>query len=126
MWTYKQSSGELRHNGVLVSRGYSGKGRGVNNPGLQGVAGIGPIPVGRWKITERYDSKNVGPYTLRLEAVDAKPGDDRHEGTGRGAFRMHGDNVRGDRSASKGCIIMPRPVRVQVWTSGDRDLEVIA
>jgi Protein of unknown function (DUF2778) len=125
MWTYQQSTGRLSRDGKFVSAGYSGKGRGVNNPALQGVAGIGPIPVGIWRITEMYNSKNVGPYTLRLEAVDAKRGDDRHEATGRGAFRMHGDNVRGDRSASEGCIIMPKAVRVAVWTSKDRDLRVV-
>lgn len=126
MWTWSQIKGELRHNGAFVSNGYSGKGRGVNNPALQGLAAVGPVPRGPWKIVERYDSKNVGPYALVLHAVDATPGDDRHDATGRAAFRIHGDNARGDRSASKGCIILPRNVRVAIWTSGDRDLEVVA
>lgn len=126
MWTWSQSKGELRRNGAFVSKGYSGKGRGVNNPKLQGVAGVGPVPQGPWKIVERYDSGNVGPYALVLHAVDATPGDDRHDATGRGAFRIHGDNKLGNLSASKGCIILPRTVRVAIWTSGDRDLEVVA
>lgn len=126
MWKWDQSAGELSCDGVFVSPGYSGKANGVNNPSLQGKVGYGPIPQGRWKIVERYDSANVGPYALVLHAVDATPGDDRHDPTGRGAFRIHGDNVRGDRSASKGCIILPRAIRVRIWTSGDRDLEVVA
>jgi hypothetical protein len=126
MWRWDQSAGELFRNGAFVSKGYSGKGRGVNNPSLQGVQGIGPIPAGKWKIVERYDSKNVGPYALVLHAVDATPGDDRHDPTGRGAFRIHGDSIRAPGTASKGCIILPRPVRERIWKSGDRDLEVVA
>ena len=37
-WLWDQSAGELRRDGVLVSRGYSGKERGKNNPKLQGVS----------------------------------------------------------------------------------------
>lgn len=125
MWTWDQSAGTLSHNGKPVGRGYSGKGRGVNSPAMQGMAGIGPIPAGKWRIVRKYDSANVGPYALELHAVDATPGDDTHDGTGRGAFRIHGDSARSDRSASRGCIILPRAVRVAIWTSGDRDLEVV-
>ena len=126
MWKWDQSAGELSRDGKYVGKGYSGKGRGVNNPALQGLVGYGPLPAAQWKIVDRYDSKNVGPYALVLHAVDATPGDDRHDPTGRGAFRIHGDNARGDRSASKGCIILPRPLRVKIWESGDRDLIVVA
>lgn len=126
MWRWDQSAGELTRDGVLVSRGYSGKGRGKNNPALQGERGVGPIPAGRWTITQRYDSANVGPYALRLEAVDARPGDDTHADTGRGAFRIHGDSIARPGDASNGCIILPRKIRELIWTSGDRDLEVVA
>lgn len=126
MWTWDQSAGLLSRDGASVSKGYSGKGRGVNNPAMEGVARVGPVPAGRWKIVERYDSASVGPYALVLHAADATPGDDRHDATGRGAFRIHGDNARGDRSASMGCIILPRAVRETIWRSGDRDLLVIA
>lgn len=125
MWTWDQSAGQLFHNGKLVSKGYSGKARGINNPALQTVVGIGPIPRGKWKILAPYNSKNVGPYALPLEALDNNVGDDKHAETGRGAFRIHGDNVRGDRSASKGCIILPRAIREQIWRSGDRELTVV-
>jgi hypothetical protein len=125
MWTWDQSKGELSRDGKFVSRGYSGKGRGKNNPTLQGVVGVGPVPRGLWKITERYDSRNVGPYTLRIEAVDAKFGDDKHAETGRGAFRIHGDSIRAPGTASRGCIILPRAIRERIWTSGDRSLTVV-
>lgn len=124
-WKWDQSAGELSRDGEFVGRGYSGKNNGVNNPRLQGVAGIGPIPTGKWRMVEMRDSPNTGPLTIVLHAVDATPGDDRHDATRRGAFRIHGDNVRGDRSASRGCIILPRPLRLRMWNSGDRDLEVV-
>jgi hypothetical protein len=125
MWVWDQSAGELSRDGVLISRGYSGKGRGKNNPAMQSARGVGPIPAGDWRITRRYDSKNVGPYALQLEAVDGKP-DDVHAGTGRSAFRIHGDSARSPGDASNGCIILPRAIREKIWTSGDRMLRVVA
>lgn len=130
MWIWDQSEGALYHETsgrprVLISRGYSGNGRGKNNPALQNVPGVGPIPVGRYKITKVYDSQNVGRFVLWLEPVDSKFGDDKHEETGRGAFRIHGDSIRAPGTASRGCIILPRAVREQIWRSGDRDLLVI-
>lgn len=124
-WRWDQSAGELSRDGVFVSKGYSGNGRGKNNPAMQGVAGVGPIPAGRWKIVRVYDSANVGPFALALDSADAKPGNDRHEPTGRSAFRIHGDSIRAPGTASRGCIILPRMIRELIWKSGDRDLVVV-
>jgi hypothetical protein len=118
-WQWDQSAGEISRAGKVVSRGYSGFGRGKNNPSMQAAVGVGPIPAGRWTIAERYDSANVGPYALKLEPVD-------HAALGRSAFRIHGDSVANPGSASHGCIILPRAVRELIWKSGDRDLVVIA
>lgn len=125
MWRWRQSTGELFKDGKFVTKGYSGKGRGVNNPALQGVASVGPIPVGRWKMVAVRNSENTGPFSIVLHCVDATPDDDRHDATGRGAFRIHGDNRLGDRSASRGCIILPRIYRERMWNSVDHDLEVV-
>lgn len=125
-WVWDQSAGELRRDGKLVSRGYSGKDRGKNNPALQNMPGIGPIPRGMWRMVRVYDSASVGPFAIELHAVDATPDDDRHDETGRGAFRIHGDSIRAPGTASKGCIILPRAVREGLWRSGDRLIEVIA
>jgi hypothetical protein len=126
MWKYRQSTGELFNAaGKLVSRGYSGKGRGKNNPALENMSGIGPLPHGLWKMIEHYDSHNVGPYAIKLDAVDVHPGNDRHDPSGRGAFRIHGDSIRAPGTASKGCLIFPRQVRVALWSSGDRLIEVV-
>lgn len=124
MWQWDQSKGELTRNGSFVSIGYSGKGRGKNNPSLQGVAGIGPIPCGMWQITDMYNSPNVGPYAIRLEAMDGTL-NDKHDATGRGAFRIHGDSIKAPGTASRGCIILPRAIRERIWKSGDRQLKVV-
>lgn len=126
MWTWDQSAGELTRDGRFVSRGYAGNGRGKNNPSMQAAVGVGPIPCGRWRIVEKYDSQNVGRCALKLDALDARPGDDRHQETGRSAFRIHGDSVKHPGTASHGCIILPRAIREAIWTSGDRDLLVVA
>lgn len=125
-WTWDQSAGELRHNGELVARGYSGRGAGINNPAMEAVRSVGPIPRGRWRIRSPYNSPRVGPYVLPVWATDDGAFDDVHGRTRRSAFRIHGDNRAGNRTASHGCIILPRAIRERIWKSGDRDLEVVA
>ena len=120
MWIWDQSAGELTRDGELVSTGYSGNGRGKNNPSMQDAKNVGPIPAGMWNIAALQEvSPNVGPYALVLEP---------QTGTntfGRTDFRIHGDSIADPGSASHGCIILPRKVREQIWRSGDRDLQVV-
>ena len=124
MWTYRQSTGALFRDGHYQARGYSGRDWGKNNPGAQAAPGIGPIPAGRWRMAEMRDSAHVGPHCIVLHALDGTPGDDRHDATGRAAFRIHGDSIAQPGSASHGCIILSRAIRLALWQSGDHDLEV--
>lgn len=132
MWKYVQSTGKLYDKtGALISTGYSGKARGKNNPALQGVRGMGPIPRGIWKMVRVYNSPNVGPYAIELHAVDVTPNNDTHDETGRGAFRVHGDSIKHPGEASNGCIIEPLAVRKKLWpdrgkTPADPLIEVVA
>ncbi|CAB4137380.1 Protein of unknown function DUF2778 [uncultured Caudovirales phage] len=127
MWTYKQSTGQLfDKTGKLVSTGYAGRGRGKNNPAMQDARAVGPLPRGVWKMVQIYDSARVGKRSIKLDPVDAIPGNDRHEPTGRSAFRIHGDSIRNPGTASHGCIILPRAVRLAMWASGDKLIEVVA
>jgi hypothetical protein len=120
MWIWDQSAGELRRDGKVASRGYSGRDRGKNNPVMQAAVGVGPCPRGGWTIGKPYNSTNVGPFALPLEP---KPGTVTF---GRSAFRIHGDSIRAPGTASHGCIILPRAIRELIWRSGDRDLEIVA
>jgi len=119
MWTWDQSAGRLSRAGKSW-RGYSGAGRGKNNPALQAAVGVGPIPRGRWTVIARRDSPSTGPCTLVLVP------DSNNETFGRSEFRIHGDSIAHPGTASHGCIILPRAVRDAIWASGDRRLEVIA
>ena len=121
MWTYAQKTGNLLQDGNLVATGYSGADEGKNNPSMQAVEDVGPIPQGNWTISgPLVNTAEHGPYVLTLTA------DTGTNTFGRSGFLMHGDSVTAPGTASKGCIIMPRTAREQVWNSGDRDLEIIA
>ena len=119
-WTYSQGTGKLYDpQGKHVHTGYSGYGQGRNSCEWQGAVAKGPIPQGWWDIGKPYNSKNVGPFSMRLTA---------REGTqtfGRSAFVLHGDNGDKHLDESKGCIIMPRRIRERVWNSGVHLLRVV-
>ena len=120
-WTYSQRSGELQQDGGHVATGYSGAGAGKNNPALENVPNVGPIPRGEWTIAgPPADTPDHGPYVLRLNPAAGT------ETFGRSGFLMHGDSKEHPGCASHGCVILPRSVREQVWDSGDRELEVLA
>lgn len=116
MWIYAQATGELRHDGDLIGTGYSGHGEGRNNPVMQSVPNIGPIPVGAYTIGISYLDPHLGPCVMKLE-----PNAGNNE-FGRDLFRMHGNNIHND--ASDGCIIMGPAIRATVSASLDRDLTV--
>jgi hypothetical protein len=119
-WTYIQETGELQQDGKPVATGYSGAGRGKNNPDLQDVHNVGPIPQGDWTISgPPISTAEHGPYVLRLSPATET------ETFGRSGFLMHGDSKAAPGTASQGCVILPRSVREEVWQSGDRDLKVV-
>ena len=117
-WVYSQRTGEIRHNGVMIGRGYSGKGVGKNNPHMQNVGFEGPIPRGLYCIGQAYHSARRGPLTIKLTPIG-------HNALGRTNFRIHGDNREMNFTASKGCIILSRPIRERIINSGDTRLEVV-
>ena len=121
MWTYIQKSGHLLDAGQqLVGIGYSGHSEGKNNPSLQNVADIGPIPCGDYTICAPFDSPSHGPYCLPLIPDLTSPM------FGRSGFLMHGDSIVHPCMASLGCIIQLHDTRIKVWQSGDHRLRVVA
>lgn len=120
MWTYEQRTGHLSLNGILKGTGYSGHDAGVNNPALESVHDVGPIPRGKYVIGQFFDDPGgKGPTVAHLTPVDGT------HTFGRGGFMIHGDNSAGNRSASHGCIILARFLRESVRDSGDADMEVL-
>lgn len=119
MWTYEQRTGRLfADGGTLVGTGYAGTGDGRNNPEMQHVIDVGPIPCGDYTIGPAYTHPKLGFVTMNLTP------DPKNEMFGRADFRIHGDSV--DHDASEGCIVQGRPVRERVNTSTDRRLRVVA
>jgi len=119
-WTYAQKTGELEQDGRPVATGYSGSGAGKNNPDMQKVLDVGPIPQGDWTIVgPPVNTAEHGPYVLKLKPATGTPT------FGRDGFLMHGDSKESPGCASQGCVVMPRAAREQVWNSGDADLKVI-
>jgi len=116
-WKYKQSTGELDLSNIRVGSGYSGTGAGRNNPAMQTVQNVGPIPQGHYLIGAPHDTETHGPYVMRLTP---EPETITY---GRAGFLIHGDNRRHD--ASQGCIILDPHLRHRIWHSGDRRLQVL-
>ncbi len=120
---YNSTTGQYTHvdpaTGVRtpLGTGYAGTGDGRNNPDMENVPFIGPIPDGDYDLGEPYNNPNTGPYTMNL---DPRPGTNTH---GRDRFRFHGDNEEGD--ASEGCPIGNRNTRRRVNDDPDRLFRVV-
>ena len=116
VWTLSRSTGTFR----LTDTGqswtvYSGRGIGLNNPGLERLPNVGPIPRGLWTIKWIGTGEQTGPVTWVLQPDAAT------ETFGRDDFDCHGDNVERDHTASEGCIVAPHDCRIlgkvgdQIW-----------
>src|SRR2546422_5138907 len=88
MWTYEQATGTIYHDGEYVGTGYSGLDDGKNNPDMQEVQGVGPIPLGRYSIGAAEDSQKLGPHVMPLVSQP------QTETFGRSGFFIHGDDIQ--------------------------------
>jgi len=118
-WTWSQSAGRMSRGQTLMA-GYSGGGPGKDNPLMQDVSNVGPIPQGAWIMTSVEQTGGPSPFTIMLVA------DAGTQTFGRCGFRIHGDSINAPGTASHGCIIMARADREVIWDSGDHDLTVVA
>lgn len=87
-------------------QGYSGH-KGEKD---QSKKNEGPIPNGAYTVTNECGKAG--------ERCNLKP-DSSNNMYGRSGFQIHGDNNRGDQSASRGCIIMDQSARGSI-KKGDR------
>lgn len=100
--SYVQRTGALRYPPHRqVPGAYSGNGIGLNNPAMEAVPNVGPIPAGWWHI-DRWDA--VHGTKGKIVAVLRPVG---HNADNRTNFLVHGDNDAADHTASDGCIIAP-------------------
>jgi hypothetical protein len=98
---------------------YSGAGEGKNNPAMEHVPDVGPIPRGEWVISGPPQStEKHGPYVLGIYPTN------KTVTFGRSGFLIHGDSEEHPGNASKGCIITDRVTRTRLYQSGDSALTV--
>jgi len=125
MLNYSQASGEMHDRyDVLLGTGYAGHGAGVNNPAMQSIPSVGPLPQGVYMISPPIDTATHGPYVMWLTPNPA------NEMFGRSGFGIHADEAAhpGEHLASTGCIVMSNQARIAIWTAAqadDRQLRVI-
>ena len=120
MWTYAQATGILSQDGQGIGTGYSGFEQGKNNPALQQVSDVGPIPCGPYTVGPQFTHPTKGPLVMTLTPA---PGCNEF---GRSGFLIHGDSIAHPGEASEGCIIMGHDIRLKISTSGDNQLTVIS
>ena len=120
MLIYHQKTGELVTDaGFRIGTGYSGHGVGVNNPDLQEVHNVGPLPRGVYNIKSPIDTEKHGPFALPLEPHQ------ENVMFGRSEFLIHGDSINHPGQASTGCIIVARSLRERINNLQDRRLVVL-
>jgi hypothetical protein len=120
-WTYVDNQTGQR---TYVGPGYAGHGEGLNNPEMQHVENVGPIPQGNYTIGPQQD--NVTNARVRLPASMRLTPNPETDLLGRsGGFIIHGDNRAMTNSASSGCPIANRSIRDQIGNSGDNQLRVV-
>lgn len=101
---YHQRDGATIRDGHFEGCTYSGFGEGRNNPDMESVASVGPIPHGKYRISlcDPSEHPHLHPPVLRFTPIG-------HDAHGRSGFLGHGDNK--DHTASRGCIIWGRSLR---------------
>jgi len=119
MWVYEQLTGHVSQDGVSKGTGYSGFEAGKNNPVMQDDKDVGPIPCGLYTVEPPRNTVEHGPFVLPLTP------DPHNTMYNRDGFLCHGDSLRSPGQASRGCIILNRALRDQIWVSGDHQLRVV-
>lgn len=117
MWIYNVKAGTIAGNGHSWTGIYSGHGEGLNNPLMEAVHGVGPIPRGEYKMTWQDSHPHLGKTVALLTPIG-------HNAMGRTGLFEHGDNWKMNFTASDGCIIAPETVRDTMWAAGDTTLTV--
>jgi hypothetical protein len=120
VFIYSQSTGELTRDGQLIGTGYAGHGSGKNDPQMQQVPNVGPLPQGFYTIGLAEEHARLGPMSMELDPDPDNQMFDRSE------FFIHGDNPDHVGNSSDGCIVMPPAVRQAIAASGDDLLQVTA
>ena len=123
--SFSQSKGVIEHHwrggvGVITNHAWAGNHEGKNNPDMQDVRCVGPLPRGVYNILPPVTHPHLGPFAMQLEPVQG------NEMFGRDAFYWHGpsQDTAHYGQESMGCVISDRGSRVAGWNTGARQLLV--
>lgn len=124
MFTFSQTLGRmLDQDENYVGTGWSGNGLGTDNPEMEMVPNVGPLPKGKYTIGPSYHHPKLGPCTM-----DLLP-DPANNMYGREDFRIHGaasgDTFINPGFSSEGCIVLPPGPRSTISASSDKILQVV-
>jgi len=120
--TYSQSAGLITNNdGATVALGWAGHGQGLNNPIMEDVQAVGPLPRGLYRVGKWQNHPRLGPMCAPLTQIEG-------ETFGRSGFWVHGPAIDPRRTGqeSEGCIVIPRPGRQAVHDLNPDQIQVIA
>jgi len=121
MWRYEQETGRLTTPwGSPCGKGYSGHGDGLNNPKMERIAGVGPIPRGRYTICAAYADSHLGPYVMPLAPINGT------NTFGRTGFLVSGEpvTVEDERERLGESVVLTFMARSVLYATSDRELEV--
>jgi hypothetical protein len=135
MWQFEVTTGkQIDSSGEVRGIGYAGgdcgqRPDGVNNPALENVKNVGPIPTGNYTADRMLlHNYELGHYVIHLSPDVTTRAKIIAYGRDPDSFFWHGDDVGmpGKRSASDGCIVGALDVRELFWNGADHELQVIA
>ncbi len=124
--TFNQSTGQIDFHDTdqdfVLGIGRAWNGLGKNNPSMQSVRGVGPLPCGWYTIREPFNHPTCGPFVPRLTP------DPGTEMFGWDGFLIHGAALDPAKQGqeSKGCIVAARVIRKRIHTLGARRLRLIS
>jgi RHS repeat-associated protein len=127
-WIYSQSTGQLTRvdadgNLTYVGTGYAGIGAGLNNPLMQNVPNVGPLPQGLYTIGPQQT--NVTAEGHRLPASMRLTPSPANQMFNRKGFLIHGPHDDDQHDSSNGCPIFPKKIRDLIGKSDDKCLQVV-
>jgi hypothetical protein len=103
---YEQATGRLlEDDGKVIGLGWAGHLQGRNNPEMQIVKGVGPLPKGKYIVENPENGTHLGPLAFPLTP------DPTNKMFGRDAFFIHGASAEHPALSSDGCIIQGRIAR---------------
>lgn len=119
--TFQQSTGLITDEaGEVVAHAWAGHGDGLNNPAMQEIHEVGPLPQGVYEVRPWEDNHPpLGPMVAHLVQIEG-------ETFGRDAFYIHGPSSTHYMQESKGCIVVPHVMRQKVHDLAPDFIRVVA